>query len=166
MFAEFVPSTVLLCLYWAIYRWSYIERRIQTATEETVSTLGALLNTALLIGIFKYQSVRPELAFYGLLVLGALELSLGQLPATRRRRTAFSILSTIGIILLVAAIPFKYSGMDTAVIWLAEAQMLILAGVFSREILFRGFGLLVALVTSLDMLVNQAIPTLHVRRYL
>jgi len=162
MFAEFVPSTVLLCLYWAIYRWSYIERRIQTATEETVSTLGALLNTSLLIGIFKYQSVRPELAFYGLLVLGALELSLGQLPATRRR-AAFSILSTIGIILLVAAIPFKYSGMDTAVIWLAEAQMLILAGVFSREILFRGFGLLVALLTSLDMLVNQAIPTLHDR---
>jgi len=165
MFAEFVPSTVLLCLYWAIYRWSYIERRIQTATEETVSTLGALLNTSLLIGIFKYQSVRPELAFYGLLVLGALELSLGQIPATRRR-AAFSILSTIGIILLVAAIPFKYSGMDTAVIWLAEAQMLLLAGVFSREILFRGFGLLVALLTSLDMLVNQAIPTLHVRRYL
>jgi hypothetical protein len=46
-----------------------------------------------------------------LLVLGALELALGQLPATRRRRAAFSILSTIGIVLLVAAIPFKYSGM-------------------------------------------------------
>lgn len=53
--------------------------------------------------------------------------------------------------------------MDTAVIWLAEAQMLILAGVFTREILFRRFGLLVALLTSGDMLVNQALPTFYDR---
>jgi len=163
MFPEFIPSTVLLCLYWATYRWSYIARRIDNANQERVSTLAALLNTCLLLGLFKYQSVRPELAFYALLLLGAVELSLGQLPATRRRRIAFIILSTIGIILLVAAIPFKYSGMDTAVIWLAEAQMLILAGVFTREILFRRFGLLVALLTSADMLVNQALPTLYDR---
>ena len=163
MFPEFVPSTVLLCLYWATYRWSYIARRIDSANQERISTLAALLNTSLLLGLFKYQSIRPELAFYALLLLGAVELSLGQLPATRRRRIAFIILSTIGIILLVAAIPFKYSGMDTAVIWLAEAQMLILAGVFTREILFRRFGLLVALLTSADMLVNQALPTLYDR---
>lgn len=163
MFPEFVPSTVLLCLYWSIYRWSYIERRIQSNAQEIVSTLAAILNTSLLLFLFKYQSVRPEFAFYGLLVLGAVELALGQLPATRRRRTAFVILSTIGIILLVAAIPFKYSGMDTAVIWLAEAQMLLLAGVFNREVLFRSFGLLVALLTSGDMLINQALPTLYDR---
>jgi uncharacterized membrane protein len=163
MFPEFVPSNVLLCLYWATYRWSYIARRIDNANQERISTLAALLNTSLLLGLFKYQSVRPELAFYALLILGAIELSLGQLPPTRRRRIAFIILSTIGIILLVAAIPFKYSGMDTAVIWLAEAQMLILAGVFTREILFRRFGLLVALLTSADMLVNQALPTLYDR---
>ncbi|HET7105708.1 MAG TPA: DUF2339 domain-containing protein [Candidatus Acidoferrum sp.] len=163
MFPEFVPSTILLCLYWGTYRWSYISRVIKSDTEERISTLAALLNTSLLLGLFKYQSVRPELAFYALLLLGAVELSLGQLPVTRRRRIAFVILSTIGIILLVAAIPFKYSGMDTAVIWLAEAQMLILAGVFTREILFRRFGLLVALLTSGDMLVNQALPELHKR---
>jgi|SRR5579883_758965 hypothetical protein len=163
MFPEFLPSTILLCLYWGIYRWSYIDRRIQSASRERVSTLAALLNTSLLLGLFKYQSVRPELAFCALLLLGAVELALGQLPATRKRRIAFTILSTIGIILLVAAIPFKYSGMDTAIIWLAEAQMLLLAGVFSREILFRVFGLLVALLTSVDMLLNQALPTLYDR---
>ncbi|MGB7729525.1 MAG: DUF2339 domain-containing protein [Candidatus Acidiferrum sp.] len=163
MFPEFMPSTILLCMYWAVYRWSYIERRIRNAGQERVSTLAAVLNTSLLLGLFKYQSVRPELAFYALLALGAIELALGQLPATRRRRVAFIILSTIGIVLLVAAIPFKYSGMDTAVIWLAEAQMLILAGVFTREVLFRRFGLLVALLTSGDMLINQALPRLYER---
>jgi hypothetical protein len=162
LFPEFVPSTVLLCLYWATYRWSYIARRIQNAAQERVSTLAAILNTSLLLGLFKYQSVRPELAFYALLMLGAVELALGQLVLTRRR-VAFIILSTIGIILLVAAIPFKYSGMDTAVIWLAEAQMLILAGVFTREVLFRRLGLLVALLTSGDMLINQGLPTFYDR---
>ena len=162
-FPEFVPSTILLCLYWVTYRWSYIARRIQTPAQENVSTLAALLDTSLLLALFKYQSVRPELAFYALLLLGAVELALGQLPAMRQRRIAFTILSTMGIILLVAAIPFKYSGMDTAIIWLAEAQMLLLAGVFSREILFRSFGLLVALLTSGDMLIRQALPLLYDR---
>ena len=162
-FPEFVPSTILLCLYWVIYRWSYIARRIQTPAQENVSTLAALLDTSLLLALFKYQSVRPELAFYALLLLGAVELALGQLPVSRQRRIAFVILSTMGVILLVAAIPFKYSGMDTAIIWLAEAQMLLLAGVFSREILFRSFGLLVALLTSGDMFIRQALPILSDR---
>jgi uncharacterized membrane protein len=158
MFPEFVPSTVLLCLYWALYRWSYISRKIESRQQEVVSTLAAILNTSLLLFLFKYQSVRPELAFYALLFLGAVELTLGQLPVTRRRRAAFAILSSIGTILLIAAIPFKFSGMDTAIIWLAEAQMLLLAGVFVREVLFRRFGLLVALLTVGDMLANQAVP--------
>jgi Predicted membrane protein (DUF2339) len=163
LFPEFVPSTVLLALYWAIYRWSYIARHIKTPAQETLSTFAAILNTSLLLALFKYQSVRPELAFYALLLLGAVELALGQLPVTRQRRIAFTILSAIGVILLVAAIPFKYSGMDTAVIWLAEAQMLFFAGVFSREVLFRVFGMLVAVLTSADMLVNQALPKLYDR---
>src|SRR5258708_14167641 len=39
MFPEFVPSTVLLCLYSATYRCSYISRLIDNATEERISTL-------------------------------------------------------------------------------------------------------------------------------
>jgi uncharacterized membrane protein len=166
MFPEFVPSVVLLCIYWAIYRWSYIARRIQRDSQEHVSTVAALLNTCSLLVLFKYQSVRPELAFYGLLAFGALELTLGQLPVTRRRRTAVVILSTIGAVLLVAAIPFKYSGTDMAIIWLAEAQALFLAGVFTREVLFRRFGMLAALLTAGDMIAKNAEPILEARLYL
>jgi uncharacterized membrane protein len=163
MFPEFVPSTVLLCLYWALYRWSYIVRRVETRQQEIISTLAAILNTSLLLFLFKYQSVRPEFAFYALMLLGAVELFLGQLPITRRRRAAFVILSSIGTILLIAAIPFKFSGMDTAIIWLAEAEMLLLAGVLLREVLFRRFGLLVALLTVGDMLAREAVPKLFER---
>lgn len=163
MFPEFVPSAVLLCLYWAIYRWSYLARRIQRDAQEHVSTVAALLNTCSLLVLFKYQSVHPQLAFYVLLILGALELTLGQLPATRRRRAATVILSTIGAVLLVAAIPFKFSGMDMAIIWLAQAQVLFLAGVFSREVLFRRFGMLAALLTSGDMILQNAQRVLDAR---
>ena len=163
MFPEFVPSAVLLCMYWAVYRWSYVARRIQSAAQEHVSTAAALLNTSLLLALMKYQSVHPELAFYVLLLLGAAELAIGQLPVTRRRKSAFVILSTIGTILLVAAIPFKFSGMDIAVIWLAEAQAFLLAGVFTRERVFRILGLLGGLLASGYMLVAEAGPILDAR---
>ncbi len=160
MFPEFMPSCVLLCLYWAVYRWSYVTRRVQRASQETVSTVAAVLNTSLLLSLFKYQSVHPEWAFYALLILGATELAIAQLPSVRHRRAAFVILSSIGTVLLIAAIPFKFSGLDMAILWLAEAQILLIAGVAVREQLFRGFGILVALLTAGDMLLNQGIPTL------
>jgi len=160
MFPEFVPSCVLLCLYWAVYRWSYVARRIQRESQETISTVAAVLNTSLLLLLFKYQSVHPEWAFYVLLILGAAELAIAQLPVVRHRRAAFIILSSIGVVLLIAAIPFKYSGLDMAIIWLAEAQILFIAGVVVREQLFRSFGFLVALLTAGDMLLNQGIPNL------
>ena len=163
MFPEFFPSAALLCTYWALYRWSYIARRIQTASQEHISTAAALLNTGFLLFLFKYQSVRPELAFYALLVLGAIELTLGQLPVTRKRRTAMTILSTIGIVLLVAAVPFKYSGMGTAILWLAEAETLIFVGVLTRETLFRQFGFLSAVLTLGDMLYAGAEPIFETR---
>ena len=163
MFPEFLPSAVLLCMYWAIYRWSYISRHITSANRERVSTFAGLLNTFFLLGLLKYQSVKPDMAFYVLIALGGAELTLGQLPVTRRRRTAFVILSMIGTTLLVAAIPFKFSGMERAILWLAEAQMLFLAGVFTREALFRRFGLLAALLTSGRLLFFEAIPLLQTR---
>jgi Predicted membrane protein (DUF2339) len=160
MFPEFVPSCVLLCLYWAVYRWSYVARRIQRDSQETISTVAAILNTSLLLLLFKYQSVHPEWAFYALLILGATELAVAQLPAVHHRRSAFVILSSIGTVLLISAIPFRYSGLDMAIIWLAEAQILLIAGVVVREQLFRVFGFLVALLTAGDMLLNQGIPNL------
>ena len=163
MFPEFLPSAALLCTYWALYRWSYIARTIQREAQEHISTLAALLNTGLLLFLLKYQSVQPDLAFYVLLALGAIELTLGQLPVTRQRRTAVVILSTIGIVLLVAAVPFKYSGMGTAILWLAEAETLIIAGVLTRETLFRRFGFLAAVLTVGDLLFAGAMPTFETR---
>src|SRR5262249_22801676 len=85
-FAEYHASTALLLFYWIIFRGSYIVRRVKSPRAEHVSTAAALLNTLLLLGTMKFQSVQPELAFVALLIIGAVEFSLGQLPITKCRR--------------------------------------------------------------------------------
>jgi len=151
-FPEFFPSAVILVAYWLIYRASYIARNIETREQEGVSTLSALLNSASLLTLLKYQSLHPEWAFWVLLALGAAELLLGQLPITRRRRVAFVVLSTIGAVLIVAAIPFRYSGANVSVLWLMEAEALFLAGLFSEEIVFTRLGLIAGLATAGQMI--------------
>ena len=158
MFPEFYWSSALLIFYWAVFRGSYIVRRIESKHEEDVSTIAGLLNPFLLLGLMKYQSFNPQLAFYALLALGALEFILGQLPITRRRRLAFLILTTLGSTLMIAAVPFKFSGMNTAVLWLAGAEALLIAGVQAREVAFRRLGMIAGLLTSIHILVVDIWP--------
>ena len=158
VFPEFLPSAALLIFYWAVFRGSYILRRVEKKSEENVSSLAALLNSFGLLALMKYQSVRPELAFWFLLGLGAVELLLALLPMVRRRRTAFAILATLGATFLVAAFPFRYSYQETqlSVLWLMEAEAIFLAGVLGREPLFRRLGMLAAVITSAQVVLTQS----------
>ena len=149
--ASFFSSAALLVAYWVIFRTSYIIRKVDNRSQEATSSVAALLNTFFLLGLLKYQAVHPELAFWSLLALGAVELTLGQLPITRRRRAAFVILTTLGATFLVAAVPFKFSGATLPVILLAEAETFFLAGVFTREIVFRRLGMLAGLLVAFKM---------------
>ena len=156
-FPEFGASTMLLFFYWAVFRVSYVLRREPREAEENVSSVSALLNIGLLLGLLRYQSVHPELAFWALLGLGAAELAIGQIPRLRvRRRPAFLTLTTVGISLLVAAFPFRYSGSNLSVLWLVEAEALFIVGVMSREAVFRHFGVLTAAITAGHMLAVDA----------
>ena len=142
-FPEFVASAAILCSYWLIFRLSYVLRRTDGDQKvESISTVAALLNAGLLLAIMRYQSVRPELAFWFLLGLGGAELLLGQLPIARRRRASFVVLTVLGTSLLVAAIPYRYSGMSLAILWIAEALALLMAGIGTDETVFRRLGLL------------------------
>src|SRR6266852_2207971 len=155
-FPEFAPSAGILVLYWLIFRVSYVFRRPSDEGQEHVSTAAALLNTALLLALFKYQSTHPEWAFWALLAIGAIETLLGQLPITRRRRSAVIVLSTLGVVLLIAAFPFRYSGMRLSVLWLLEAEALLLIGVWTKEVVFRRLGMLGALLVSGQMIAVDA----------
>jgi uncharacterized membrane protein len=147
-FPEFFASAGLLAVYWIIFRMSYVFRLPSDERQEHISTGAALLNTALLLALFKYQSTHPEWAFWALLTVGAIETALGQLPITRRRRNAVIVLSTLGVVLLIAAFPFRYSGMRLTVLWLLEAEALLLIGVRTREVVFRRLGALASLLVA------------------
>ena len=155
-FPEFAASAALLLLYWAIFRVSYILRQTQDRRQEMASTASALLNTLLLLLLFKYQSTHPEWAFWALLAIGAVETALSQLSITKRRRTAVIVLSTLGIILLIAAFPFRYSGTRLSVLWLFEAEALLLIGVWTREIVFRRLGALASLLAAGQLITFDA----------
>jgi hypothetical protein len=151
-FPQFWPSAIILVLYWFIFRLSYIVRRIRTARNESVSTVAALTNTMLLLGVLKFQSTRPELAFFALLGLGAVEFFFGQLPITRRRRPAFVLLTVMGTILVFAAAPFRFSGNNIALFWMIAAEVLLIAGLTQLEVVFRRLGWLGGVITGLLIL--------------
>jgi hypothetical protein len=121
-FSEYHASTALLLFYWLTFRVSYVIRKVKSPADEHVSTAAALLNTLLLLGVMKFQSVRPELAFVALFLIGAVEFGFGQLPITKRRREAFIVLTALGASLMIAAVPFRYSGNNVAILWLIGGE--------------------------------------------
>jgi hypothetical protein len=163
-FPQFWPSAIILILYWAIFRSSYIARTIRVPRDETISTIAALLNTMLLGVVMKFQSTRPEMAFYGLLAIGAAEFFCGQLPATRRRRPAFILLTVMGTMLMFASVPFKFSGNNIALFWMIAAEVLLIAGIVQLEVVFRRLGLLAGLLTGL-LIVYEAQHIVEFRQH-
>jgi len=163
-FPQFWPSAIILILYWAAFRVSYIARTIRAPRDETISTIAALLNTMLLGAVMKFQSTRPELAFYGVLAIGAAEFIFGQLPITRRRRTAFALLTVMGTMLMFASVPFKFSGNNIAFFWMIAAEVLLIAGIIQLEVLFRRLGLLAGLITGL-LIVYEARDIIEFRQH-
>jgi len=161
-FPEFRLSVALLAFYWLLFRLSYIYRTVADDNQERLSTAAALLNSFGLMGLLRYQSVHPEWAFRTLLVLGAVELGLAALAA-HRRRIAFVVLSTLGSSLLVAAVPFRYSGSDLSMLWLVAAEAFLLAGVFTHEIVFRRIGMLTLTIVSAQMVFDTGAPLLQLR---
>ena len=147
-FPDYHASTALLLFYWLTFRISYVVRKIRSSSDERMSTTAALLNTLLLLGTMKFQSVQPELAFYALLIIGAIEFGLGQLPITRRRREAFVVLTILGSALMITAVPFRYSGNNVAILWLVGAEALLIAGAIVGEVVFRRLGLLAGLLVG------------------
>jgi hypothetical protein len=163
-FPEYPASIALLLFYWLIFRVSYIVRKVKSPAAEHVSTAAALLNTLLLLGTMKFQSVRPELAFVALLVIGAAEFVFGQIPITKRRREAFVVLSVLGAALMTAAVPFRYSGNNVAILWLIGAEAFLVAGVLFSEVVFRRLGLLAGLLVGLQLVVIDFRQLMAVRQ--
>lgn len=164
-FPEYHVSLSMLFFYWLIFRVSYVLRGVKTDFEEHVSTVSALLNTLLLLGVMKFQSVNPDLAYIALLLVGALEFIFAQLPITRRRRRAFVILSLLGALLMIVAVPSHFSGNDRAYLWLVGAEVFLFAGIIFREVVFLRVGLFTGLLVGIDLLTDNFRPLVLFRAH-
>ena len=153
-FEAYHASLALLLFYWLTFRVSYIARSIKTDFEEHVSTVAAVLNVGLLLGCMKFQSVQPELAYIALLAVGAAEFIGAQIPATKRRREAFIVLTVMGTALMLAAAPshYTYTANDVAILWLVGAETFLIAGVLVKELVFRRLGLFIGLLVGVHLL--------------
>jgi hypothetical protein len=158
IFPHHGASVALVIGYWAIFRASYLMRSISGREKESVSTFAGLLNPILFLIVMKYQGFHPEWAWRLLLGMGAVEFLLGQLPVSRRRRAPFQVLSSLGVALLVASPLVKGSGNALEVLWLAGAEAFLLAGIFTRERLFRGFGVIISFLTVLYAVPVRILP--------
>jgi hypothetical protein len=161
-FPEFFASAGLLLLYWFIFRAFYILRAPRNGDQERVASITAILNSAGLLALLKYQSSHPEWAFRALLALGAIEFVLAFI-ARSRRRTAFLVLSTLASALLLAAIPFRFAGSNWTLLWLFEAEALFVAGILIQERALRRLGLIAGFLTALQLLVIDTLPILGLR---
>jgi uncharacterized membrane protein len=156
-FAEFWPSVILILMYWLIFRLAYVLRTPFNQSEENISSLTAVMNGGGVLALLKYQAAHPEWAWWALAALGVAEMALA-FTVRARRRQAFVVLSTVGTVLLVAAVPFKFQGVSWPVLWLVEAQVLALCGLRMGEPVFRRLGLLAGLATGAVLAVHDVTP--------
>jgi hypothetical protein len=158
MFPHHGASVALATAYWTIFRVSYLARKISARKQETVSTFAGLLNPILFMAVMKYQGFHPEWAWRFLLIMGAVEFVLGQLPVSKGRRAPFQVLSSLGATLMVAAPLVRGSGNSLEVIWLAGAEAFMFAGILTRERLFRGFAIIISFLVALYALPVRIAP--------
>lgn len=127
-FPEFTASVALLTAYWVVYLVSYFLRN-GTSTEETqLLTASFLLNAAGYLTVLHYESFHPAWRFWFLLAAGAVYLGISAFSRIIDRRVGFILASTLGVALLLAAIPYRYSGGNLEILWLIEAEALLIVG--------------------------------------
>jgi len=74
------------------------------------------------------------------------------LPAVRKRREAFVVLSVMGAALTLAAAPSHYSGNNVAILWLAGTEVFLIAGIAVKEVVFRRLGLFTGILVGVHII--------------
>jgi len=156
LFSEFGFSVTLLTVYWVIFAVSHFLRGEQEPRQRYLLTASFLLNVAGYLAVMRYQSFYPELRFWFLLGVGMVYLALSVFSRRIERRLSFLLHSTLGAALLLVAIPYRYSGARLELIWLVEAEALLLVGwraadAHLRKLGWVGLGVLATYVAFNDI---------------
>ena len=94
---------------------------------------------------------------WALIAFGVAEILLA-FYSRSRRRIAFIVLSTIASALLLAAIPFRFSGSNWSVLWLLEMETLLFCGLRMRETVFRRLGILAGYAAATQLAISSVAP--------
>ncbi len=165
-FPEFPASVALLIAYWAIFAVSHFLRDDKEPAQRLTLTAAFLLNVAGFLAVMRYQSFYPQWRFWFLLGVGVVYLALAVLSRRMGRRLGFVLTSTLGAALVVVAIPYRFAGVPVELIWLVEAEALLIIGwraadVHLRRLGWSALGVLATYVTFHDLsprLVNWTPP--------
>ena len=127
-FPEFTASAAILTIYWIIFIASYFQRPDAGPTEKRWLTASFLLNALGYLVVLHQQSFHPEWRFRFLLFAGVVYLVVAYLARRQKRQLGYLLATTLGAGLLVAAIPYKYSGARLEILWLVEIEALFAVG--------------------------------------
>jgi uncharacterized membrane protein len=127
-FPEFQASAAVLTIYWIIFIASYFLRPDAGTTEKRWLTASFLLNALGYLVVLHQQSFHPEWRFRFLLFAGVIYLVVACAARRKQRQLGYLLATTLGAGLLVAAIPYKYSGARLEILWLVEIEALFVVG--------------------------------------
>ena len=158
IFPQFKASVALLTAYWAIYLVSYFLREATEETEKRLLTSSFLLNAIGYLAVLHHESFHPELRFWFLTAAGVVYLAVSGFSKATNRRLAFILASTLGMTLIIAAVPYRYSGNRLEILWLVEAETVLIVGWRTLDAHLRKLGWAASTVLAGYTLVHDLVP--------
>jgi hypothetical protein len=158
IFPQFKASVALLTAYWAIYLVSYFLREAVEETERRLLTTSFLLNAIGYLAVLHHESFHPELRFWFLTGAGLVYLAVSAFSKATNRRLAFILASTLGMTLIIAAVPYRYSGNKLEILWLVEAEAVLIVGWRTLDAHLRKLGWAASTVLAGYTLVHDLVP--------
>ena len=160
IFPQFKESVALLTAYWAIYLVSYFLREAEEDPQRQLLTASFLLNAAGYLAVLHHESFHPELRFWFLTIAGLVYLAVSGFSKATNRRLAFILASTLGMTLIIAAVPYRYSGNKLEILWLVEAEAVLIVGWRTLDAHLRKLGWAGSTVLAGYVLVHDLVPRL------
>ena len=163
-FAQFPISVTLLSIYWLIYLISYFLRSEEGSSQKQMLTASFLVNACGYLAVLHSQAFHPEWRFWFLLVAGALYFAVSAYSRSIGRRLGFILASTLGATLMLAAVPYRYSGRGLEIFWLVDAEALLIVGWRAADAHLRKLGWAAMGVLSGYVLVHDLSPRFELWR--
>jgi Predicted membrane protein (DUF2339) len=154
-FPEFEASAAILTLYWTVFIASYFLRPDAGPTEKRWLTASFLLNALGYLVVLHQQSFHPEWRFHFLLFAGAVYIAVAYLARRQKRQLGYLLATTLGSGLLVAAIPYKYSGARLEILWVVEIEALFAVGWRLADRHLRRLGWAASIVLCVYVFLND-----------